>query len=109
MLICVETDASRESGAGETVTPPPASEAETFSFGGTQLGEIAGSWNLLAEASGSAPAPPEQPVASTSVPASRIGIAVKRSSGRAADRGAIARCRARARRWRRRKRRELNL
>jgi hypothetical protein len=71
MLICVETDASRESGAGETVTPPPASEAETFRFGGTQLGEIAGSWNLLAEARRSAPAP-EQPVASATAPASRI-------------------------------------
>ncbi len=60
MLICVETDASRESGAGETVTLPPASAAETFRSGGTQLGDMAGSLNALAEALGSAPAGPER-------------------------------------------------
>ena len=42
-LSCVETDASRESGAGETVTRPPASAAETFSRAGVQLGETLGS------------------------------------------------------------------
>jgi hypothetical protein len=60
MLICVETDASRDSGAGETVTAPPASAAETFSRAGTQLGDIAGSLNALAEALGLAPAGPER-------------------------------------------------
>jgi hypothetical protein len=43
MLSCVETDASRESGVGETVTRPPASAAETFSRAGVQLGETLGS------------------------------------------------------------------
>ncbi len=43
MLICVEADASRESGSGETVTREPASAAETFSREGTQLGESRGS------------------------------------------------------------------
>jgi hypothetical protein len=60
MLICVETEASRESGAGETVTREPASAAETFKRGGTQLGEMRGSVNLLARAL-SAPALPERP------------------------------------------------
>jgi hypothetical protein len=107
MLICVETDASRESGAGETVTPPPASEAEIFRFGGTQLGEIAGSWNLLAEARGSAPAPPEQPSAGAHAPASRIAAASCRPRRRATDRARAPARRALARRWRRRQRRSL--
>jgi hypothetical protein len=108
MLICVETDASREPGAGDTVTPPPASEAEASSFAGTQLGETAGSWNLLAEARRSAPAPPEQPVARATEPVNPIEIAISRAGRRAADRGETAPRRAPGRRWRRRKRRALN-
>jgi hypothetical protein len=56
MLSCVETDASRDSGAGETVTREPASAAETFRRDGVQRGETLGSTNLLADALGSAPA-----------------------------------------------------
>ncbi len=41
MLICVDTDASRDCGAGDTVTREPASAAETSSRGGTQLGRDA--------------------------------------------------------------------
>jgi hypothetical protein len=107
MLICVETDASRESGAGETVTSPPASAAETFSRGGAQLGESAGSWNPLADARRSAPAPPAQPLASAHAPASRTGPAICRPRGRAADRARAARRPALSRRWRRRQRRPL--
>jgi hypothetical protein len=36
-LIWVSAEASLVSGPGETVTFPPPSAAETFSFGGTQL------------------------------------------------------------------------
>jgi hypothetical protein len=42
MLICVEAEASRVEGAGETVTREPASAADAFSRGEVQGGEVAG-------------------------------------------------------------------
>jgi hypothetical protein len=43
MLSCVETDASREPGIGDTVTREPASAADSFSREGVQGGETLGS------------------------------------------------------------------
>ncbi len=54
MLICVETDASRDCGSGETVTRLPASDAETFRCAGAQLGDTPGSTNPLDRATTSA-------------------------------------------------------
>jgi len=56
MLIWVVAEASLVSGPGETVTRSPASAAETFSRGGTQLGELA-LWPPAAYAAGSATSP----------------------------------------------------
>ena len=49
MLICVTAEASLVSGPGETVTRAPASACETFSFAGSQLGEVAASTGALCE------------------------------------------------------------
>jgi hypothetical protein len=38
-LICVDGEASRAPGTGDTVTRSPASAADTFSVCGTQLGD----------------------------------------------------------------------
>ena len=75
MLICVDTEESRDSGAGETVTREPASAAEMFSRGGVQLGETLGSLNLLALALASAPARDERSAGSATSPAAAISSA----------------------------------
>jgi hypothetical protein len=82
MLICVEAEASRESGAGETVTREPASAAETSSRGGVQLGETLGSLNLLAVAIASAPARPERSAKSAISPAATSSSAAPKTAAR---------------------------
>jgi hypothetical protein len=86
MLSCVETDASREPGSGETVTREPASAAETFIRGGVQRGETLGSTNRLADALGAAAAmlarAPARSSAATA--ASTAGLAAATSSADAA-------------------------
>ena len=87
MLICVETEASRDCGAGETVTREPASAAEMFSRGGTQRGETLGSLNLLAVAVASAPARPERSTSDRDDPAPATQQRTRRRSRRVAARG----------------------
>ena len=70
MLIWVVAEASLVSGPGDTVTRSPASAAETFSVGGTQLGAV-GLW-AAACADGSATSPTNAAsTASEASPASR--------------------------------------
>jgi hypothetical protein len=73
MLIWVVAEASLLSGSGETVTRSPASAAEMFSRGGTQLGESAGGPGAeLAEASATATATIAATAAASAEPANTV-------------------------------------